>query len=76
MLRGVARKVDDALERGTPLTLTPAERTALVTDAAELTSRAAKELGRADPRELRRAEEWVATARALREVAEATRAAS
>jgi hypothetical protein len=75
ILHRIAAKVADAVERSEAGTLTAAERALLVTQAAELTDRVARELERVGSRELRRAEEWGWTARALREVAEATRTA-
>jgi len=74
LLHGVAGKVSRAVEDAAALNLTPAERTALAAEAARLTRRAADEIGRADARDLARGEEWVRTARALREVAAACRA--
>lgn len=74
LLHRVAAKVTLAVDGGSALTMTPAESDCVVTEAHELTERAADELRRPrDERDLRRAEEWLLTARALLEVAEATR---
>jgi hypothetical protein len=73
LLYVVADKVSRAVDQGGRLTLTPTERTLLVTEAHELAVRAAREVRRPAGRDLRRGEEWVLTARALREVAETAR---
>ena len=70
LLHGVADKVWRATEDATVVTLTPQERTTLVAEADRLIERATNEIRRAGPRNLERGEEWVRTARALREVAE------
>ena len=70
----VAAKVWRAVEESRELTLTPEECFTLGTEAEELTDRATREI-HADKRDLQRAEEWLRTARALREIVESGGAA-
>jgi hypothetical protein len=72
LLHRVAAKVSEAIEGDRALTLSSAERTLLVAEAHELAERAAREMARRGDRDLRRSEEWLLTARALREVAGAS----
>ncbi|HUQ82436.1 MAG TPA: hypothetical protein VM076_14910 [Gemmatimonadaceae bacterium] len=73
LLHRVVAKVSEAIEAAGPLGLSPAERMLLATEAHELADRASREMARpGDDRDLRRSEEWLLTARALREVVEAS----
>jgi hypothetical protein len=69
----IADAVWRAAAGSTAMRLTPQERAALNAEADALSTRAAAEIRRAGPRNLEGSEEWVLTARALREVAEAAR---
>lgn len=72
-LHRIAARIGAAAEDGEELTLSPADRTLLVTEAQALTARASEELKRAAGRDLQAAEEWVRTARAFREILQTTR---
>ena len=67
----VAAKVSDAVECSSVLTLTASERTILDSEAQSLTQRATLEVHR-EKRDLHRSEEWLRTARAMREILESS----
>lgn len=73
VLRGIAAKLSRTLETSAPLRLTAGEHTVLAAEASALTERAAREFRRHENRDMAAAAVWVLTARALREIAEATR---
>lgn len=73
VLHRIAAKVSEALERSERVSLSPGERSVLITEAHGLTERATRELRRHSNRDLTGGEEWLLTAQALREVAEASR---
>jgi hypothetical protein len=68
VLHRIAARVTAAAESGAALALDAAERAVLVAEVEALTDQAARESARTDARDLRRAEELLLIARALREV--------
>ena len=73
MLYQLAARVTDAVERHSELGLGPAERTLLITEAQDLTDRAAAAVRQRGVVEMERGEEWLRIARSFREILEAAR---